>query len=414
MFKYAQPTISIGLALFLIIGATVRSGASSIAFLLFLLSLFWLYQFKNTPTQPLSRLENFWVLSVFLLNIVVFLSSYEYKTFDISAIDALTRFLFAIPVFFLVRRVGLNLSIILFGGAIGAVLMGLYAYYQLNFLGLLSAVGMTDHNYFGQLSLLLSFFALCGFAYYQNRTVKWWFLLATFVGLYAILTSGSRGVWIALPAIVVLMFRYHLFAMSFFKKTVTLLAFIILLVSVYFSNTFLVKDRVDTITNETVNYFTKNEVSGSAGLRLEMWRASLIIIKDSYGLGAGEHGYRDGVLSLLAQNKVHPKLINFTVEPHNYYLKTLVAQGLVGIILLFLILFIPMRAFLQYLSLKSIHKAQLFNPIMGVGVIVAYLDFMMSNTTLDVQLMSVFLAFTLFPLLGNLHFERQQGMNNET
>jgi hypothetical protein len=66
-------------------------------------------------------------------------------------------------------------------------------------------------------------------------------------------------------------------------------------------------------------------------------------------------------------------------------------------------LFIPMKIFL--INIKKTSKDIRLNAMLGIGVIVAYLDFMLSNTTLDVQLMSVFLAFILFPLLGNLHFQ---------
>jgi len=402
MNKSQQIIFSIGIALFLVVGATIRSGASTIAFFLFLLSCFWLYQSRNIKIIKLNGFEKLWLWSVVLLNVAVLVSSYEYFSVDFSEIDSLTRFLFAIPVYFLVRKIGINLDIFLMGGAIGAIAMGGYAYYQLEILGLGQSVGMTDHNYFGQLSLLLTFISFCAFTYY-NKSLKWFFLCASLIGLYAILTSGSRGVWIAMPAIALLMLKYDIIKVNFVKKVISLIIFASLMGGVYLNNAFNVKDRADAIINQTADYFVKDEVKGSAGLRLEMWRASLLMIKDNYGLGSGAKGYNKGVYKLLKNNEVHPSLKRFTVEPHNYYLKILISQGVFGIVFLFLMLFIPMKIFL--INIKKTSKDIRLNAMLGIGVIVAYLDFMLSNTTLDVQLMSVFLAFILFPLLGNLHFQ---------
>lgn len=402
--KLQQVVLSIGLALFLIIGANIRSGASTIAFFLFLLSCFWLYKHQYNAIK-LNKQEKIWLFSVVMLNIVVLLSSYDGNSIDWSSIDSLTRFLFAIPVYFLVRQIGIDLGIILLGAGIGVILLGIYAWYQIELLGFSQARGMTDHNYFGQLSVLLTFFSFCGFAFSQNKLLKWVFAIAIVAGMYAILAANSRGAWIAIPAIILLMMKYDAFQVSQFKKIITLTAFIALIATLYLNNIFSVKDRVDIIINETIDYFQKDEVRGSGGFRLEMWRASLIIAKDSYGLGAGDKGYTKGVKSLLKQNKIHPSLKIFTVEPHNYYLKTLVSQGIIGIILLLIMLFIPVKIFFSNVTHSKESK---LNSILGIGVIIAYMDFMLSNTTLDVQLMTVFLGFILFPLLGNVSFQNKE------
>ncbi len=400
--------LSFSLVLFLVFGATIRSAASSIAFFIFLFSSIWLYNNKETITIVLSQKEKLWLYSIITLNLVVLLSSYTKFSIDFSSIDSLTRFLFAIPVFFLARRLGINLPIFMFGGLIGALAMGMYAYYQLNLLGMSQAVGMTDHNYFGQLSLLLTFISFGGFAYYSKyKKMRYFFLLASLFGLYAVMAASSRGVWIAIPATIILVLKYSFSQVSLIKKIAGFLLFIMVIVSIYASNTLNVKNRVDSIVSQTVSFFQIGNVEGSAGLRLEMWRASIMMIKDNYGLGSGDQGYTNSMQDLVDQKKVHPAMKNFDVEPHNYYLKTFVGQGIIGIILLFLILGIPINIFFKELK-NTQHKDMKFTAILGTGIVVCYLDFMLSNTTLDVQLMSVFLGFTLFPLLGNFYFEKHQ------
>jgi O-antigen ligase len=407
-FITAKNIISLMMMFFLIFGATIRGGAATIAFFLFLYSCIWLYRAKGEKSAKLDKAEKLWLWSVVLFNSVVLLSSYENFRVDFSAIDSLTRFLLIIPVYFLVRRIGINLSIFILGGAVGAIAVGFYAFYQMIVLGHSQATGMADHIYFGQLSLLLSFIAFYGFAFYQDKKYpKIFFLLSSFAGVYAVLASGSRGVWIALPAVVILIFKYSFPKISWVKKISALLAFGLIIFSVYATNTLNVQNRIDRVANETINFFEKGEVAGSAGLRLEMWRASLIMIKDSYGLGLGDKGYTKSMKILVAQKKVHPAVKNFDVEPHNYYLKTFVGQGIIGIILLFLILFIPMRNFYQHLK-NTQQKAVQSSSILGVGIIICYLDFMLSNTTFDVQLMSVFFGLIVFSLYANVFFEKSQ------
>ena len=97
-------------------------------------------------------------------------------------------------------------------------------------------------------------------------------------------------------------------------------------------------------------------------------------------------------------------MIHFSVEPHNYYLKTTVGQGILGLILLLTIVITPIRIFYSGLARRTPPTIKTIS-VMGVGVVICYMDFMMSNTTLDVQLMTVFMAFILLPLLGGFSYE---------
>lgn len=407
-YVLARNSLSFSIMLFLIFGATIRSAASTIAFFIFIFACIWLYKNTKKKIEPLDTKERVFLYSLVALNIVVLLSSYNGRTIDFSSIDALTRFLFAIPVFFMARRIGINVGLVVFGGAIGAILMGIYAYYQITTLGFSQAVGMTDHNYFGQLSLLLSFISFCGIVYYSGKEkLKYFFVISSLVGLYAILASSSRGVWIALPATILLVFKYAAPAVKLYKKVIGLFVVVSILFSSYATNFLNVGQRVDSIANQTTDFFQKDAVSGSAGLRLEMWRSSLILIKDDYGLGAGDLRYSTGMKQLVLDKKVHPSMANFTVEPHNYYLKATVGQGIIGLLLLFLILITPVRIFYAGLA-RSENSSVKTTSLIGVGIIICYMDFMLSNTTLDVQLMTVFMAFILLPLMGNFHYENRK------
>ena len=98
--------ISFSLMIFLVFGSTIRSAASTIAFFIFIFSCIYLYRVRGKVVAKLTKQEKVWLYSVVFLNIVVLLSSYNNFRVDFSSIDALTRFLFAIPVYFLIRRVG--------------------------------------------------------------------------------------------------------------------------------------------------------------------------------------------------------------------------------------------------------------------------------------------------------------------
>lgn len=399
--KLDRTIVSVGVALFLIFSINIKNYAAAVGLCLLLFSSFKLVYYRKLLTITLDKELKLWIYSIVGFIIIVFISSLPNAGVGVSSIDSLTRLILALPVFFLVKRVGLDLKIVIIGSAIGGIFAGLHSYYQIEILNLCMSSGFSNHIIFGQLAIILLLFSIYGVINYPNKLLKLLFVVAIIFSSYAVLTSGSRGGWLAIPAVFMLLVRYNVWKFAWWKKlSVILLSFTIIVVA-YLNNP-MVKARVNNAAINVAAYFTENRVETSSGMRLEMWKAALVISKQNYGVGVGEDGYDVNMNKLVAQNKVNSAILPFH-EPHNYYLQILVEQGILGLLVLMMIFFIPLKKLLRELKINS---TSAFNSLLGATIIVSYLDFMITDSTFDKQLMALFFAFVFMPIYGNLYYQK--------
>jgi len=165
----------------------------------------------------------------------------------------------------------------------------------------------------------------------------------------------------------------------------------------YNIDNFPVKSRVDRVFTEVDLYFTKDSVQTSVGSRLEMWKGAFLIAKDSNFLGVGEKDYDSARQKLQDDGRVNQKILHS--DPHNLYLNVAAKQGIFGLLALLSIMLVPLRLFFKDAVSNSASKN---TSIMGGILIVSYLDFMLTTSTFIYQFMTLFFAFILVVLLGNL------------
>jgi O-antigen ligase len=168
---------------------------------------------------------------------------------------------------------------------------------------------------------------------------------------------------------------------------------------VYQSDNLPVKQRVDTAIDQASNYLSDNKQGhflSSIGLRLEMWKASYLSAKDNNFLGSGENSYRPEIQRLVQEGKVHKSLVRF-VDPHSQYFNTLLDQGIIGLFSLFLIFLIPLKVLLN--NLKD-HSQSQISVMFSSVLLLSYMEFMLTISTFEIQIMTLFFAFTLSIFLG--------------
>jgi O-antigen ligase len=221
-------------------------------------------------------------------------------------------------------------------------------------------------------------------------------LIAVIVGFYAVLVSGSRGGWVAIPAIAILFFSIKASGPSFWKKTISLSVLAAILYIAYQSPNLPVKSRVDAAISNVTAYYQEGKVNTSSGFRLEMWKAAWLMTEDSNFLGVGEAQYHANLEKLIKEEKVDKRLDYFSA-PHSQYFNSLSEQGVIGLISLFLMMLIPLKTALRKIKENKEGKS----PALFVAIlIISYMDFMLTQETLERQLMVVIYAFILAILLG--------------
>ena len=396
--------ISFLVVMMLSLSLVVSKAAGYSALMILLVSLLGLWVTRKEVSPKWQSWEKWWVFSISLffgLIVLDVLMGYG----DISVLDSPSRLILAVPVFVYVRKVGVDIDSVWVASAIGSVLAGFYAYYQYVILGASMAEGITSHIYFGQVALILTLFSFVGLMMNKKIWVKGLLLVAVIIGFYAVLVSGSRGGWLALPAIAVLFLSIRTNKTSFWKKTVSLSVLVAVLYTAYQAPQLPVKSRVDAAVNNVAAYYQEGKVNTSSGFRLEMWKAAWLMTKDSNFLGVGEAQYHANLAKLIKEDKVDKRLDYFSA-PHSQYFNSLSEQGVLGLVSLFLMLLIPLKVALR--KIKE-NKEGRFSSLFVAILIIGYLDFMLTAETLDRQLMVVIYSFILSILAGlmlNLSSER--------
>lgn len=158
-------------------------------------------------------------------------------------------------------------------------------------------------------------------------------LLLTAAG---IVLSQTRGVWIGLiGACAITLVLYNRAKAA---KVLTTLTLICLILAVSSS---MIRQRATSIVTSA---FTE-DVNGSTGNRLELWKGAVILAGESPLLGAGLGDFDEEINRLIAEKKIKP--VNTIYHAHSIYLQALATRGIIGLVMLAMFLIWTMRWGLQ-------------------------------------------------------------------
>ncbi|MBT4130323.1 MAG: O-antigen ligase family protein [Candidatus Marinimicrobia bacterium] len=387
---YARQLMGTLVLLMLALSVAVHKASGMAALAMLVVSLVGLFLNRKKSSPQLELWEKWW-LGVTLLFFGLIALDVLMGYGDVSVLDSPSRLILAIPVYLYLRRTGFNLDYLLVGAGVGALLAGGYAGYQHLYLGREMAEGFTSHIYFGQIALILTLYALFSVAQSGGLLMKLFYGLAVIAGFYAVLASGSRGGWIAIPTIFILLMSYNVWHMSLRKRVASGMIFVAVLLAAYQAPELPVQNRVDAAVNNVVAYFEEGRVATSSGFRLEMWKAAWIMTVESDFLGVGEAEFDDHVKRLANEGRVHSGLSYFNA-PHSQYFNALAEQGGIGLLSLLLLMFVPLKTFLKSMRVSS---EQRDSALLGAVTVIGYMDFMLTAETLDRQLMVLLYAFVM-------------------
>ncbi len=225
---------------------------------------------------------------------------------------------------------------------IGAWCAGLTALWQVGVLGWDRAAGYTNAIQFGNLALLLA--AWSGVRAMQTpvrwqKAVGW---LAVFMGVVASVTSGSRGGWLTLPALMLLGFWFSAPPPSSSSRAlpralkaagITLAACVALLALPS------VQQRIDIGIHEWRAHEQRAEDT-SVGLRRSFWSLALQIGEAHPWLGAGQQGYEAMQQEAVSRGEIPEAALGYN-HAHNEWLDMYAKRGLLGVAGLALFFAVP-------------------------------------------------------------------------
>ncbi|MCQ9617499.1 hypothetical protein L1889_13070 [Paenalcaligenes niemegkensis] len=164
--------------------------------------------------RPLNLSKEDWlIIGALLFYGSVGIADALLRDVSLSAYDKPLRFLLACFAMILVLKYPPRLCWLWSGLAVGALFAGVWAGYQKLFLLVDRAGGYTHVIQFGNISMLMGFMCLAGigWASVQPHRNRWLALLiaGALAGIAGSAFSGSRGGWVGLPLVMLVLWRAY-------------------------------------------------------------------------------------------------------------------------------------------------------------------------------------------------------------
>lgn len=320
--------------------------------------------------------------------------------------DRPSRFLLAILAFYAVKQARIQIGSLWIGAAVGAIGAAVFSIWQVLIMSESRAGGSTMIIQFGNISLVLGILSAVGLGWalrHPFRRFAYTALIASgaLSGVLASLLSGTRGGWLALPAIIAVMV-YEKFInqrplRAFFYGLLLLIAVLVVFSALPQTG---VQSRIDNAVHGLSEYLETREPEGNLGSRLEMWRGAWVLFTEKPLLGWGEIGYVNGMLSLSSEGVIHSYVANFT-HAHNEFLNTLAKRGLVGVAILLPLFLVPALVFYRGLGSPSADHNDV--ALAGLLLVTMFSIFGLTQVSFNHNSGVMIYAFYLAVLLGALN-----------
>lgn len=353
------------------------------------------------PALHLTRQDNL-IIGAMVIYAVVSMAGAWWDGQGARSFDKPSRFIFAVPVVLTMIAYPPRLSSLWAGLAVGAIGAGGWASWQKLAEGAWRATGYTHVIQFGNLSMLMGILCLAGvgWAWYQPRRLPWVAFLVggALMGILGSLLSGSRGSWLSIPFVLVVLYLSYGRQLPAVIKGGVLILLVIAGTSVYMVPQLGVQSRVHQAYDDVARYVSGENLRSSVGDRFEMWKGASHLIQEKPLLGWGQVGYRDGMKSLADNGLINPYVTVYG-HPHNDFIDTWAKRGLVGLIALLALYLIPLRLFFSQLT----HPNHDLRSLAAAGVLlpVAYINFGLSQAFLAHNSGVMMYAFLLALLWGS-------------
>ncbi len=362
--------------LFPLLSVSVPSGGSALYTLLVLPALIYAWPERKF----LSGDERWWLLAYVVLFVLAALSLLYVTDLELG-VQKLERYLRLATlglVYLFLRRMNVEVGRFFLAGVVAAAFsLAVQALYQTQFLHEAVAIGLYHKIVFGDMAVLAFTIMVAAMVTVASRPLHF-FLLggAMLASLYASLMSATRGAWLLLPLVaLVLVWLYR--SKIGRRGWITIVASFCVLIAVLaiWQPKAVIKPMATGI-HEVERYLNDPNKPGSWGARLEMWGNSIKIWREHPWLGTGlgdfSHDSQALVEEGLSQNLQVAEMFG---HAHSIYFDALASLGALGLLLLVIALFVlPWRHFYRYWR-EAAEPWQRFYALSGLLTVVAFAEF---------------------------------------
>lgn len=328
-----------------------------------------------------------------------------------NTLDSPLRFLAAVPLFLVLRRAAprmlawSDLSFAL--GALASLAILLIAPQDTG-IDRLSSRFLNPIHY-GDIALVLGALSILSLNWWRKdslpvRIIK---IAGLIAGIAASILTGSRGGWIAMPVVAVLILYVRGRGKSRRWNALFPLATVAILAGVFFFS-LSARDRISDISSDFMHY-RQGQKDTSLGIRLQLYEAAIKVVRREPVLGLGAHGFRDSMQSLAATGLLTPVAAQAGEgETHNQLFAYLTDYGLIGALALLSIYVVPGAIFWKQLNVPTAPARRA--ALMGLTFVVAFWIFGLTVETFDLK-MTVSFYSTVISILAALATHTENAAN---
>ncbi|MFC0321987.1 O-antigen ligase family protein [Gallibacterium melopsittaci] len=366
--KYLSIFFNLIITYFFIALVIVPKAYSSGAILIIIAVFFIIYSIiKNKSLTKIKNKNYYFFIVPFSIYFTLYILSIFIHSDSIKTLDNASRSICFLLLFFLIKAYPLSLKNLLYSIPLSGIATGCYAFYQKFFLHYDRA--LSDTTYViqsGDMAMSVGMFSLALMFYCWKHKQYYLVLLCaigSFGGMLGSFLSASRGGWLLMPFIILTLFylnRHMLTKKVIVSFSVSLVAIISILLMTPSAK---MLSQIEKAYIEVANFGKPGNSNTSVGARLDLWEASLAMIREKPILGWGHKGADErrrelGRLGLLAE---YPANLG---HAHNQYLNDFLERGIFGFLSLLSIFLFPLYAFAQaYRKYKENEEIKLFSTL---------------------------------------------------
>ena len=258
--------------------------------------------------------------------------------------------------------------------------------------------GFTHHPItFGDLAVAMGVMSLCALASLRHTRFAWCPVLAAVAGVLAAVLSGSRGAWLGLLLVLLPLLRFggRMQGRSLWYGAAIVLAACLAAYLVPASG---VARRVSDAIADVHQYVAVHDANTNVGTRLELWKASLMMIAEHPWLGVGRDAFHSSLMTLVTQGRIGHSLALEYSSSHNDLLHTLATGGIVDCCFLLLMYAGPLLFFRHVLKHSEGERAAL--GLAGLALVICYIGFGLTDVMFWLMIPKVFYATLVCALIG--------------
>lgn len=397
--------------LFPLLSLVTGFGIGLAGFLFLATALCWWRDSRRVLAAHWPQLR--WVVLAFLLDLGYMSFLALVRIHDANALDRPLRMclmLSAVPVVLVARPPARALWL---GAAAGALLGLAFLAWQKLWVGIDRPGGLINPITFGDLALCLALLALAGAMQAgdaRSVMVERAFAAAgVLAGLAASLLSGSRGGWLMLAVLIVLpvlpvlpaLLSWRRRPLPRFALALPLLGLVLAALAYALPQTG-VRERIATSVGDTRLYLAGDRAPTSLAIRLELWRAGLMLIREHPWTGLDTPDYKRRMREWVREGKLN-RIVFAPPEPphlHNDVLQVLVTRGVLGLAAWIGILLAPLAFFRTRLRHARMRGRTCVAALAGLLLVLAYASFGLTEVIFWSMKANVFYALMVFLLAG--------------